>query len=82
MGNVEKRKPLIFDANADAAHLKNNGVTFEQIGEELEYRGNANITEPEPDCHTCGWDDALCEYSTAELEEIMSAWDNSNQGAA
>lgn len=63
-----------FDAQSEAKHLQSNGVTIKQIDEELEYRNNANIDEPEPGCHTCGWDDDLCKYTTAELERIQTAW--------
>jgi len=51
----------------DIARLKADGVTLEQISEELDYRGNA--------AEGSRWDDDLYEYSTEELTEIEIAWE-------
>jgi hypothetical protein len=67
---------LMFNAKTEAAKLKADKITFEQVGNELDYRKNAGISSPEPGKICCGWDDDLCEYTTAELEATESAWDN------
>ena len=66
----------MFNAQTEARQLKDDGVTYAQIGKELEYRDNAQISNPEPGNLSCGWDDDLCLYSTAELEEIEAAWND------
>ena len=66
----EETEQFMFNANDEAAHLKAAGITLEQINKELEYRENAGILAPEPGCRTCGFDDALCEYTIDELKEI------------
>lgn len=44
--------------------LKCDGITLEQIGEELDYRERSSLN----------WDDALIKYSTEELEQIEIEW--------
>jgi len=46
--------------------LKADGITLEEVAEELNYRDNANVSK---------WDDNLFEYSTEELELIEQFWD-------
>lgn len=46
--------------------LKADGITLEEVAEELNYRDNANDSK---------WDDNLFEYSTEELELIEQFWD-------
>ena len=46
--------------------LKADGITLEEVAEELNYRHNANDLK---------WDDNLFEYSTEELELIEQFWD-------
>jgi hypothetical protein len=70
----EETKHLFYDAATEVKRLKGAGVTFEQVWEEVEYRAVANIDGPEPDSHTCGWDDELCMYNTHELEKIAVEW--------
>ena len=67
---------LIFNAKTEAKQLMDVGITNAQVGKELDYRDNAQISSPEPDSLTCGWGDDLCMYSTAELEEIEAVWNS------
>ena len=72
----EETEHLMFNAQTEVNYLKDAGIAYAQIGDELEYRENAQISGPEPSKLSCGWDDDLCLYSTAELEEIEAAWNN------
>lgn len=62
--------------------LKNDGVTVEEITDEINYRDNANVYETEDDRNDSKnigdwenrWNDNLFEYSMAELEDIEELW--------
>ena len=51
--------------------MKIDGVTLSEIYEELDYRDQA-------DCNS-RWNDNLYEYSTSELEQIASWWNDKEE---
>lgn len=51
----------------DMERLKEDGITLEQISEELSYREGAPDTT---------WDDNLFEYTTSELEYVEQHWND------
>ena len=50
--------------------LKKIGVTLEDIHDELDYRGQANVLDG-----IGGWNDGLIYYSTEELQNIELYWE-------
>ena len=58
--------PVAEDLRLSAIQMKANGITIEQIKEELEYREQAG----DGDGRFHGWNDELCEYTKEELEII------------
>ncbi len=48
-----------------------DGITKEQISNELDYRDRANVNNPK-----AGWDDALIDYTNEELELAEDLWED------
>jgi len=57
-----------LDPIKTSIYMKSVGITFQQLEDELEFRDENGIKEPEPGNMTCGWDDEFMFYST----ELMS----------